>query len=136
NMDANRPGACRAGPRIKAGCGSSEIAASPQRQLSGPGGARIVAPRQGRGTGSGRPVAVAQGAEEEGQVFQPFAHDMGDAALALDPAADAQKSRLQYRLAIFPDDVRPADQVGDPGLVLDRDEDDAARRPGLLADQH
>jgi len=56
--------------------------------------------------------------------------------LALQFARAAQQSGAECGPAEALEDGRPDDQIGDPGLVLDGDEDDAVSAAGALPDQH
>ncbi len=80
--------------------------------------------------------AVAQGVEAAGQIVEAVGDDVDDALLALQFAGAAQQGRAQRGAAEALEDLRPDDQVGDPGLVLDGDENDAVGAPRPLPDQH
>ena len=71
-------------------------------------------------------------------VFQPLGDDVDHVAIGvtLDDAVDRHQPRAHHDLALLPEHVGPDDEVGDPGLVLERDEDDALGASRPLADQH
>src|SRR5579883_2779064 len=58
------------------------------------------------------------------------------ALVPLDPSGHAEQAAAQKNTAKLLKDRLPDDDVGDPGLVLERHEDDAARRARLLAHQN
>ena len=60
--------------------------------------------------------------------------DVDDAALVLHPAGDGDEAGAEHDRPEALEHLRPDDDVGDVGLVLDRHEDDAARRARPLAD--
>ena len=57
-------------------------------------------------------------------------------AFALDAAANGQHARGQDDAPELFEDLEPDHDIGDAGLVLQRDEHDALGRSGALADQH
>jgi hypothetical protein len=61
---------------------------------------------------------------------------MSDIVGALDAAPDQQEAGCHHGGAVALEHVRPDNQVGDAGLIFERDEADAAGRPGPLAHQH
>ena len=61
--------------------------------------------------------------------------EMQDAVLFLHLAADDDEAGAHHHLAVFLQRGRPDDDVGDPGLVLDRHEDDALGGARPLAHQ-
>ena len=61
---------------------------------------------------------------------------MDDVAFALDAADDASMPAGKDRPPVLFVELRPDHEIGDAGLVLQGDEDDALGRAGLLADQH
>ena len=61
---------------------------------------------------------------------------MDDAFLALQPAAAIEQRRAERGAAEAFERGGPDDQVGDAGLVLERDEDDAVGAARPLPDQH
>ena len=61
---------------------------------------------------------------------------MDHLALALDAPAHRQHARGHDDAAVLLEDLRPDHEVGDAGLVLQRDEQHALGRAGPLADQH
>src|SRR5437773_357830 len=60
---------------------------------------------------------------------------MDDALLALQAATAIEEGGAERGAAKALEDRRPDDQIGDPGLVLERDEDDAVGAAGALPDQ-
>ena len=54
---------------------------------------------------------------------------MDDALLALQLSGAAQQSGTECCAAEAFEDLRPDDQIGDPSLVLDGDEDDTVGTP-------
>jgi len=60
---------------------------------------------------------------------------MHDAVLALQRAPHAKEARGQHRAAITLEGLRPGDDIGDAGFVLERGEDHAVRAAGTLPDQ-
>src|SRR5712671_6595303 len=60
---------------------------------------------------------------------------MDDALLTLQLAGAAQQCRTQRGTAEAFEDGGPDDQIGDPGLVLDGDEDDTVGAARALPDQ-
>src|SRR5205085_7648774 len=79
---------------------------------------------------------VAQSIEARSHVLEPVGDDMDDAFLALQFAGAAQESGAERGAAKAFEDGGPDDQVGDAGLVLDGDEDDAVGAARTLPDQH
>src|SRR4051794_33390153 len=88
-------------------------------------GARLL-DREGR---------AAQLGEARREIDEALGDDVDDEPLALQPAAALDEGRAENGAAEALEDRRPDDEIGDPGLVLDRHEDDAARRPRPLADE-
>src|SRR6266481_135169 len=70
-----------------------------------------------------RRCAAAQLAQARREVDEPLGNDMDDEALALQPAGAAEQRGAEHDAAIRLEDSGPDDEVGDAGLVLDRDED-------------
>jgi hypothetical protein len=69
----------------------------------------------------GIPGAFAQRMKTRGHVVETVGDNVDDAFLPLQSASAAQQSRAKCRAAETFEDLRPDDQIGDPGLVLDRD---------------
>jgi len=65
-------------------------------------------------------------------IHQPAGDEVCHFALALYPAVDAQQARPGQLAVLAAGEIGMHDDVGEPGLVLDRDEDDAARGAGPL----
>ena len=61
--------------------------------------------------------------------------DVDDAFLALQPAAAIKQRGPECDAAKPFERLGPEDQIGDPGLVLDRDKDDAVGAARALADE-
>ena len=61
---------------------------------------------------------------------------MNDALFALQFAGAAQERGAERGAAEAFEDLRPDDQIGDPGLILDRDEHDTIGAARALTDQH
>src|SRR5512146_2960865 len=84
--------------------------------------------------GQRKPVlALANAAQQLGEIMQFLDDQMDDLALALDAAFDRNHPRREDDAAIALVDFRPDHEIGDAGLVLDGDEDDAAGCAGPLA---
>jgi hypothetical protein len=64
----------------------------------------------------------------------PVDDDVDDLALLLEAAAQAHHRGRHDGAGLLFEPVGPEDAIGDPGLVLDRDEQHAARRTGTLAE--
>ena len=85
--------------------------------------------------GDGRRLRLGgEDGEHRGQVLEPVGDDVDDAALALHLAGDGDEAGAEHDGAERLEHLRPDDDVGDVGLVLDGHEDDAARRARPLAD--
>ena len=90
-----------------------------------------------RPCGSGKAASRLADAGQLGrQIGELMGDEMDDLALALDAAAHGDHAGAQHDAAVFLEHLRPDHQVGDAGLVLDRDEHDALGDAGPLADQH
>src|SRR5229473_5882647 len=95
--------------------------------------ARIVAGdpfalREGRLAGRrerGVAGALTQGTQASRHIAQILGDDVDDALLALQAAAAIEEGGAERGAAEAFEDRRPDDQIGDPGLVLKGDEDDA-----------
>ena len=85
--------------------------------------------------GGGGEVAVADLAEEGGQVLEALGDDVGDAGFLLDLAVDGDHAGGEDEAALAFEDAGPEDEVGDAGFVLDGDEHDAFCGAGFLADE-
>ena len=68
-------------------------------------------------------------------IAQILGDEMDDALLALQAAAAIKERGAERGAAEAFEDGGPDDQIGDPGLVLERDEDDAVGAAGTLPDQ-
>ena len=80
--------------------------------------------------------ASAESFESSGrQVLEPLGHDVDDACSDCSLPVTARKRAPSTTGAESLEHLRPDDDVGDAGLVLERDEDDARRRARPLADQ-
>src|SRR5207302_738768 len=128
---------CAASPSRWQGKKSAEISARDDEVV------RIVAgdplaQRKGRlAGGRERAVAgtVAQGTQTRRHIAQILGDDVDDALLALQAAAAIEKGGAERGAAKAFEDRRPDDQIGDPGLVLERDENDAVGAARALPDQ-
>ena len=71
-------------------------------------------------------------------VLEPAGDDMDHAVfrILLDDAVHRHQPRAHDDLALLVEHVGPDDEVGDPGLVLERDEAHALGAARPLADQH
>src|SRR4029079_10747079 len=69
------------------------------------------------------------------EVDHRLGDDMDDDPLALQPAGAGDEAGAEDDAAEALEDGGPDDQGGDAQLVLDRHEDDAARRPRPLPDE-
>ena len=81
-------------------------------------------------------VAPAHAGQQRGQVVEALGDDVNDVALALDLAAHAHHRRAEHDAPVLLEQVGPDDEIGDVGLVLQRDEHHPLRRSGLLTKQH
>ena len=80
-------------------------------------------------------VGLGQAAQQVGAVDQRFGDDVDHQALFLHLAAHRHELGAEHDPAKALEHRRPHHQIGDPALVLDGDEDDAARGARPLADQ-
>ena len=90
------------------------------------------------GAGDRRLDAVTvcgQAAQQVGAVDQALGDHVDHQALLLHLAAHHHELGAEHDAAKALEHRRPHHQIGDPGLVLDGDEDDPARGAGALADQ-
>src|SRR5260370_29516876 len=97
-----------------------------------------LAQREGRFAGIWQRLvagAVAQGVETRGHVPEVLGDDVDDAFLALQPAAAIEQGGAQRGPTEAFEDSGPDDQIGDPGLVFEGDEDDAVGAARALPDQ-
>ena len=81
------------------------------------------------------PSALTQSVEPRRHVAQILGDEVDDALLALQAAAAIEEGGAERGAAEAFEDSRPDDQVGDPGLVLEGDEDDAVGAARALPDQ-
>src|SRR6059058_2408858 len=72
-------------------------------------------------------------AEQSRLIAQATGDQMHDLAFALERAVDGEQARAQQLLALPLREIVPDDDVDHTGLVLERDEGDAARRARTLA---
>src|SRR6516162_4687105 len=79
---------------------------------------------------------LAQDVEPRGQIGEPLGDDVDHILFALQFAGTAEQSGAEGGATEAFEDRRPQDQVGDPGLVLDGDEDHALGAARTLPDQH
>src|SRR5205085_8803072 len=75
------------------------------------------------------------GAEARGPVLEVVGDDMDGASLALQAAAAMEQGRAERGAAGAFERRGPDNQLGDAGLVLERDEDDAVGAARALPDQ-
>ena len=102
---------------MKAGIGMLEFVAPPMRQ------------RESR-------IAVADARQRLGQIRHSMSDVMDNLTLALDPAANRHHAGGKDYTALFLEERRPDDEIGDAALVFDCDEHDAFRRSRHLPHQH
>src|SRR3954453_5826975 len=90
------------------------------------------------GVARGGQALVAQVTQHMAVVLDAARDDMNDVAVlvALDDAVHRHQPRPHDDLALPGEHVGPDDEVGDSGLILDGDEDDALGAARPLADQH
>src|SRR4051794_3197309 len=123
--------------RLKLGGGATvgKLAEIPARDddVAGIVAGDLLGPGKGRFAGrrGGIAGALTERVEARCQVAQLLGDDVDHAFLALQRAAAIQEGGAEGGAAEAFEDIGPDDQIGDPGLVLDRDEDDAigAARP-------
>ena len=77
-----------------------------------------------------------QGGEKGTAILEPGRHDMNDALVPLDAAADQDQPGGHDDGTITLERFRPDHRVGDAGFVLDRHEHDALGRARPLADEN
>jgi hypothetical protein len=75
---------------------------------------------------------AAQSGQQRGNILDPLGDQMGDRAIALDPAGHAHEPPGDHRLAKGLVDLLPDHDIGCAGLVLQSEENDARRRAGAL----
>src|SRR5580658_2574795 len=79
---------------------------------------------------------VPELAEQRREIDEALGDDMDHLAFALHAALAFDELRAHDDAAITLEDAAPHHDVGDPSLVLERHEDDAAGGAGLLAHEH
>src|ERR1700760_2544295 len=83
-----------------------------------------------------RLAGLGQKSKHRRQVLHAFSDDMDDALLALQLAGHSDKTGAEHDRAQTFENLRPYNDVGDSGLILQRHEDDAARGTRSLTHEH
>src|SRR5215470_11419791 len=110
-------------------CGEASVEVTALQETVRQGGGRLLRQKRQR-------IGGAEVAKLAGEVDEFLSHDVNDDALALDPAAHEQELRGHDDAAVGLEDLRPDDDIHDPRLVLEGEEDDALRGPRPLPHEH
>src|SRR5713226_6139353 len=81
-------------------------------------------------------IAVAQPPQLGGEIDKAFRHHMDDEAGALHAAANGEKTRCHDDAAVSGEDFWPDDDIGNIGLVLEREKNNALGGTRPLPDQY
>ena len=80
-------------------------------------------------------IAVADAAQQRGEVGQLLGDQMHDLAFPLDPPIHADQACRENKPALPLEHIGPDDDIGDPRLVLDGHEQDTLGGTGHLPDE-
>lgn len=81
-------------------------------------------------------LAGAEAGQQAGEIVQAMGDEVDDLALALDAAMDREHAGAEDHPSLLLEHVRPDDDIGAAGLVLDGDEQDALGGARHLPHQH
>jgi len=81
-------------------------------------------------------LASADTGEQGREIVEPLGNDVDHFPFPLDLAANAHHRSAKHDAAVLLEDIGPDNEIGDIGLVLERDEHDALGGTGVLADFH